>query len=248
MIYVDSREQRKMSESFPNGTPVHVMELESADFMFYGNGPKGPSSWLVGIERKTTTDYIDSMRSGRLGDQLRRMSESYDVYYVLIEGITRITDADNVEQYVQVKDALGRKRWIWQDIIPGRQSIALNEWQGYINNNEMVVGARVLRSNNMVETAKMVKSIWLYLTLKEFEEHQAHLKPYHPVSPWKKPKLVDKWLHDLYGLGPKVIPQAKGLAGSAAGIVRLDEEAWMSLEGIGKKKAQSFVKQIMEEV
>lgn len=72
--------------------------LNSADFCFEGRGPNG--SVIVGVERKTIPDLIDSLQSGRLqgmqtesgGGQLGRLTATYDYVWLLVEGLW-VTDA-----------------------------------------------------------------------------------------------------------------------------------------------------------
>lgn len=77
-----------------NGQACHSM-LESGDVAFEGNGPDGPIN--VGIELKTLSDMLTSMRTGRYIDQLDRMLMDYQVIYLFIEGVWRPDDEGLIE-------------------------------------------------------------------------------------------------------------------------------------------------------
>lgn len=81
-VIVDDREPRSVVETFrahPEVADVTVRRLDAGDVVAAG----------VGFERKTVGDYLGSAmgrRGSDLADQVRRMSESYDHAYVLLEG------------------------------------------------------------------------------------------------------------------------------------------------------------------
>ena len=66
------------------------VKLTSGDACFVGNGPSGKVS--VGVEWKTTDDYLASLSNGRLqgvGGQLHKMSKCYGVKFLVIYGRIR---------------------------------------------------------------------------------------------------------------------------------------------------------------
>jgi len=78
---------RELHSVFPLSEVSILSKLESGDIVFSGNGPDNqPLS--IAIELKSLTDFIDSIRSGRLhGRQSRLMLSTYDVNYLAIYGI-----------------------------------------------------------------------------------------------------------------------------------------------------------------
>ena len=247
MIYIDDREPDTIPTAFPNGTPTCMMRLEEGDFMFFVNGPGGPGSWQVGVERKTVTDFLASSRSGRLGDQVRRMSEIYDAYWVMIEGVTRLTNRGTVETLISHRLADPEVEYssgTWKNIIPEGRPVLLLEWEGYITSTELVQGARTRRSRSLQETATMVAAIYSWGTNKEFEEHHSMLRPFHPASPLRKPNLMQKWLDDLHGMGPKTLKSAMKRFKTPSSLAFATVEDWLEVEGIGQKRAEDFVRQI----
>ena len=89
MILIDSStgSRELLSKILETGAPACLVDIkdEGADYAFQGNGPDGPI--LIGIERKTLTDLVDSIYSGRLaGIQVPKMQETYSVRVLVVEG------------------------------------------------------------------------------------------------------------------------------------------------------------------
>lgn len=78
-IFVDTREQASsvVRELTELGAIIRVKQLEVGDYIV---GPE------VAIERKTTEDFLNSMIDGRLFNQLKNMSESYQTPVIILEG------------------------------------------------------------------------------------------------------------------------------------------------------------------
>lgn len=96
-IWIDSRTGSK--ELLPllrkQGLTAELATLDAGDFAFDGAGPDGPGTLSVGIERKTLSDLVGSLRSGRLqgrrvdgvnASQIHRLHETYEVVFLLVEG------------------------------------------------------------------------------------------------------------------------------------------------------------------
>jgi len=100
-LTIDSRETKKTQElvklAVPDST-VHA--LHSADFSF-----SDVSGNLVGVERKTVSDFLASISTRlsngnqRLADQLERMAIDYNVRILLLEGFWQLGAED---KYVRV--------------------------------------------------------------------------------------------------------------------------------------------------
>lgn len=87
MILIDSRVGSKeflepLSAKL-NGQ-VNLCTLTSGDVAWEGNYKDGVVA--IGLEIKVLGDMLASMRSGRMVDQLHRMSEDYSICYLLIQG------------------------------------------------------------------------------------------------------------------------------------------------------------------
>lgn len=63
--------------------------MEFGDIAFFGNGPDNVL-WWIGIEYKTIDDVVACIKSGRFtGTQLPGMLRTYDICFLLVEGIAR---------------------------------------------------------------------------------------------------------------------------------------------------------------
>lgn len=93
-VWVDSRtgSRELLTGLRRQGLTAELTTLDAADFAFTGNGPAGECQ--VGIERKALGDLVSSLRSGRLQgrsaderSQLDRLHKTYDVVWLLVEGV-----------------------------------------------------------------------------------------------------------------------------------------------------------------
>lgn len=82
MIYIDTSEVPSEIWNLLDGmgAKYKLGRLKFGDFIITGRNGE------VMIERKTPEDYIGSLISGHLSDQLTRMSEMFDHSFVLVEG------------------------------------------------------------------------------------------------------------------------------------------------------------------
>lgn len=78
MIYVDVREKRSLVpyELKKLGVKIAYLELEVGDYVV-GD---------VGVERKEINDFVSSLVSGRLDNELYNLSYNFDLSYLIVEG------------------------------------------------------------------------------------------------------------------------------------------------------------------
>jgi len=76
-IYIDNREQNRISSILKKKCNVEEKQLEVSDFIL---------SEDVGVERKTTDDFINSIIDGRLFNQLDDLKNNFDKPVLIIEG------------------------------------------------------------------------------------------------------------------------------------------------------------------
>ncbi|MEM2121602.1 MAG: DEAD/DEAH box helicase [Candidatus Woesearchaeota archaeon] len=83
IIIVDHREKnsRIIKELIDLGLKIELKSLETADYVL---------SDRVGVEVKTTYDFIDSIIDGRLLDQIKSLRENYERPLIVIEGVEDI--------------------------------------------------------------------------------------------------------------------------------------------------------------
>src|SRR5262245_11382018 len=91
MLLVDRKvgSRELLTQLHALGAPAQIASDELAtDFQWVGNGEE--HSILIGAELKTVSDLCTSMRSHRLeGQQTYPMMVTYDVRYLIVEGIWR---------------------------------------------------------------------------------------------------------------------------------------------------------------
>lgn len=94
LVLMDTREPENIRLAFRSvlGETVEYVALPEGDFAI-----PDKDNCLLGIERKTVGDLINSLRDGRLVSQLRRMETAYTYRVLLIEGELRITGEGFVE-------------------------------------------------------------------------------------------------------------------------------------------------------
>jgi len=100
-IVVDSRESRSgVPERLARlpGVTTEVRELSSGDYVIEGK---------LAIERKDANDFLLSVMSGRLFDQVARMSTEHERFLVLIEG-----DVFSTRSEVLPEAIIGALAWL----------------------------------------------------------------------------------------------------------------------------------------
>lgn len=92
----------------------------SADVYFSGNGPSGNIS--VGIELKKISDWIESLKTGRLvGTQISSMVETFDVVWILVYGPCRPNTDASSPTYGSLQVPHGYRPNQWRDYRVGRR-------------------------------------------------------------------------------------------------------------------------------
>jgi len=79
-IIVDSRESKAISQTLRQlGADVKVRTIQPGDYVLSEN---------CGVERKSFPDFLHSLFDGRLFDQAQRLSQSYSMPILVVEGVT----------------------------------------------------------------------------------------------------------------------------------------------------------------
>ena len=214
------------------GVPVEVATLPAGDVEIMGVGPEGRPV-PIGIEYKHLPDVLACMRDGRYAEQLRKMRESYEVSWLLIEGRFRMTRGGVIEV------AHGTR---WRD--DGKYR--LQEFQSWLNTMCIRGGALLWRCESQSETVSWIRSQYLWWTAREYEEHRAHLDYHRPeslggVTPFLPPTLVQKTSAVLPGIGGTLSRSVDAHFASVREMVLADEEEWSKIPKVGKKKAKTIV-------
>jgi len=106
MIIVDERggshghdgAMRRLKDIREAGADADLGHLDFGDYGFVGNGPEGDV--MVGVELKTVSDLLTSLRSERLaGFQIRGMLKMYQYQWLVAEGMWRHGDRGRFEYF-----------------------------------------------------------------------------------------------------------------------------------------------------
>lgn len=219
------------------GCDAELTHLEAADFAFSGNGdPTDCASPFIGFERKTITDLVDSMRSGRFaGYQHVKMSQLYDISYLIVEGYWR---RHRDSGYLEVRNG------VWKTV---RGSVKYAEVDCFLCALQHQGGVHVWRTADEEETAAAICNRYLWWA-KPWESHSAMKMIYapegtrrsgHKPTMRREATLAEKVAAQLPGVDAKAVQVAAHFK-SVAAMVNATEKEWIQVEGIGKVGAKKI--------
>lgn len=231
MINIDDRVGSK--EFLKALSPARLKRLEFADFSWYGRGPEGKRV-RVGVERKTVTDLINSMVSGRLsGHQLPGLQKNYDFIYLLVEGRWRSNPQNG---YLELR----KKDW---ERLRLHRSFVGNEIYNYLNTLQIVCGIYVFRSESFTQSHRWIQATYNWWSSKGFDKHRSQLsikKPYMGGL-LTKPSTLKIMAACLPGIGHERADAVAKKFKTPFHMVHSTEAEWMEIDGIGKKTAQAVM-------
>ncbi len=233
MITIDDRESDAQFVRYMNAGSFRIERLEFGDIAFVGNGPNEEPA-LVGIERKSIGDLLNSITSGRFaGHQLPGLLNSYNAVYVIVEGLYR-------SGYDGILETRSGKEWF--PIERGRKWL-FSEVECWLTTQEEMAGVRVRRAINPQETAAIIHGLHQWWCSKSYNEHRSHLtlhKP-HDTALLRKASLVRVIAAELPGIGWVRSEQVAKRFHTIAELVAADIKEWEGIEGIGKETARKVV-------
>jgi len=226
LILIDYREPDEIRRGIPG---AEVTTLEYGDFAFEGEGPEGPV--LVGLERKTITDLINSMKSGRLAaHQMVGMKRTYNHTYLLIEGIYR-RDKDGCIEVLK-----GRNQWWGQDL----KVDAINN---FVNDLAVVFGVIPLFPRGSRDTCLTVVGLAMWWG-KPWALHSAYQgMDYYDsgdglITGLIPPSTVTRMAFQLQGVGKDKAAAIGERFQTPKEMCDATEEDWKGIDGIGKTLAK----------
>jgi ERCC4-type nuclease len=239
MILIDNRVGSKdLLKYFPKGE-AKLTHLQYADASFMGKDSQGVCS--VGVERKKLEDLLSSMQTGRLaGSQLIGLTNTYDVVYLIIEGVWRV-GADGVLEKLK-----GRKRRAWKPVILGQRRYMARELDSFLNTLQMKVGVLVRESGTARHTAMIIRNLYGWFQKDEHISHLAiHKNRFRDEEVLlSRPPLVRRVAAELDGVGWKRSLEVSKVFPSVLELSQANEKDWESIKGIGKTIARRVVKEI----
>lgn len=246
MIRIDPRKgSGELFPKFPKGSAcLAKTQLPYGDFEFEGNGPDGPC--LVGIERKTVTDLLGSMRSGRLaGHQVPGMIDRYRFPFLLLEGRYG-RDADG---YLCGPPRGFRAGGRWQPIQLGTQRFLYAELEQFVTSLSVLTPIRILKADGVSESVIAILGLEKWFA-KPWERHKS-VYAFHntaaEVQRMSKPNLVSLIAHALKGIGADRARELGRRFRTPADLIMAGESEFEQLDGIGKTTARNIVKQLWGE-
>jgi len=235
MIFIDDRVgSKELLPLFPKGN-AELTHLEYADFMFMGHSDAGDI--VVGIERKTIGDFVNSMCSGRFsGKQLIGMLNCYHYLYLVIEGIFRANPQNGILEVYRYGG--------WQEYTAGKRRFMARDIWLFMNTLQVICGLHCYHCPRETDTVHYIMAL-RHWWAKEYDEHRGHLQPHTGVTvELSRQSLLRRVVAQLDGIGwgkAKAIDQTYN---TVVELVDAMPKELMGIEGIGKKLAESIVKQL----
>lgn len=224
------------------GADVQLQRLECGDFAFLGNGPDGPI-W-IGTELKVVSDFVNSMRSGRLADQVIEMAHKYQRSYLIVEGFYRARRGSGLLEVPR-----GRR---WKPLMAGPRPVFWVEVERFMASLEEA-GVRVRRTRTSHETARVLAHVLYGFWDKPYDEHRSLRVMQVPAgfSLTKEDETtarIRRVAACLPGIGWGRSRLVAERFRSIEGMVGADEAAWEAIDGIGQKIAGDVVQAIREQI
>lgn len=210
------------------GATVELVQMDAGDVAFYGSGH------AVGIELKKLGDLLNCITTGRFsGHQLPGLARDYTEAWLVVEGLWRPA-ADGVLEtwqrggWMPVK--IGKRRWMWREL------------DAFLNTIEIKGGVRVKRTTSEDETARVVYG--LYQWWQTADSHRSHLalnRAGRDQAIFIKPTFARRVAAELPGVGFERSAAVAEAFPTVRAMIEADEQAWMRVDGIGKKLAKGIV-------
>lgn len=221
-------------------------EMPAGDFAFEGNSEEGRI--LIGVERKTVKDMMNSIRLERFsGHQLKELMDLYKRWYVIVEGIHRC-GADGIleEPY----------KGVWRPVQTGTIRYMYSRLDNFINSIEETTPVRFKFTHNPQLTAIQVVNLYNFWD-KDYSDHKAadgvHHAPRVEIGrKWTFPRIVAA---ELPGIGADSALAVARKFGTIFEMTTATVEEWAEVEvpngrktkRIGHKTAQRIMERIFEE-
>lgn len=214
-----------------SGITVSITKLSFGDFCFPGKGPKG--SVLIGIERKTVSDLINSMQTGRLsGHQLIGMLRTYNFTYLLIEGVIRANPKSGVAEVPR-----GRK---WFPAGRGSRVLLKSDLDNYLHTLSIMTGIFVWFVPSTHAGVRWIQSVYRWWQ-KDWDKHKSHRQFHRHFGQFSlvKPPITVRVASEFKGVGGAKAAAFGKTFRSVHALVNASPESLAETEGIGKKLAES---------
>lgn len=155
MILVDSRVGSKHLAPLIRNS--ELTQLDSADAAF-----STVDGRLVGVEVKKVNDAVQCMYTGRLADdQIPKMRATYDVCYLVVEGVYRPEPGTGVLQLWREFDSTKPvKCGQWYDVQSGRKRLMFSAFESWLSTISTLGGVSVRNTSSVDTTAALLSVLY----------------------------------------------------------------------------------------
>ncbi len=239
MIIVDDRTGAvELYNMFPHGM-AELGHLQFGDFSWVGNGPDD-APWTVGVERKTIGDLVSCITTGRFsGHQLIGLLNTYNVVYVVVEGLFRPESSTGVLETW--------KRGKWSPLLHGRRPFLYSAVTNFLATITNMCGVIIVRTSTDNETVHTILALYHWWSDKHWAEHGSHQDIYTPPrahTTLVEPPLVAKVAAQLTGIGWEHAHTVSKHYSTVVEFANTNELELKQLHGIGDKLSTSIVRQL----
>lgn len=222
------------------GSLAVSLPIPHGDACWFGALDSGESI-RVCLERKKITDLCNSIIGGRYLHQAQEAKEAGMDYLILVvEGQKRCSPLDGFLE-VPGYDKL-RKRRGWKQVIP---PVTYSRFAQYLHELHYLAGIEVVTTDNVRETAAVVKALWLNFQTapsKHNSLHQIYRQP-HPVS-LVRPTLIRRMASEIDGIGWERSKSVADRFPTVREMVEAGVDEWSAIPGIGKVTAKKAVESL----
>ena len=215
-IYIDTREKNRIKKAKTyftkhpiNNSKTETKQLQSADYAYKN----------IGIEFKTTTDFITSLKNGRLHKEILQMNNDYEKTYLIIAG--------------PIHETIRKEYWRTQN--RKEQTITIKSYLGAIASYNQITDVI------QVETTKQA----FHLIRALFEKGTDNKNRSIPTPMTKTDNTLTNFLSCIPGISSKapVIIETLKLE-TLEDLLQVTIDDLTSVDGIGKKKAEKIMEWI----
>lgn len=233
MILVDHRVGSAHYEPML-GKIARLERLESADIAFMGR-----DGITVGIEIKKILDAVNCMYSGRLADhQIPLMKESYDICYLIVEGLWRPEPGSGILQYY--KGELGK--WgRWQDVTNGRKRLMYSSFESWLTTMAMVGGMSVKTTSYAEVTAGTILALYNWWQRADHHSFSVLQELIGDSASLSRPSMMRRMIALLPRIGWERSGELVGRFASVREMCEAPAEKWLIPNGIGMETARRIV-------
>jgi ERCC4-type nuclease len=241
MIFIDDRiGSKELAPYLSKGIRHQLTRLQSADAAWMGNGPNGPNTAFIGVERKRLRDFLSSIETGRLtGHQLIGMANSYHYLYLVVEGIWR----EGHSGLIETPRAKGK----WEPLDLGSRRFTVSTLDNFSNSIAIFLNVIVVFSPSLARTGAWISNTYRWWTSKQWSQHKAcqkkHCVPMPILASGEKQSLVVRVLVEFTGVGPDKAAKIGAAAGSLRGFMAMGVDDLMAVDGVGKVMANRIIEE-----